>query len=46
MWGDWLNHAIGLGPLLNIKPNLESPLLHRMSLMNMTLILGAVPPLP
>lgn len=42
LWGDWLNHAIGLGPLLNIKPNLESPLLHRMSLMNMTLILGAV----
>lgn len=42
LWGDWLNHAIGLGPLLNIKPNLESPLLHRMSLMNMMLILGAV----
>lgn len=42
LWGDWFNHAIGLGPLLNIRPNLESPLLHRMSLMNMTLILGAV----
>lgn len=42
LWGDWFNHAIGLGPLLNIKPDLESPLMHRMSLMNMTLILGAL----
>lgn len=42
LWGDWFNNAIGLGPLLNIKANLESPLLHRMSLMNITLILGAL----
>ncbi|MBI5920824.1 MAG: YeeE/YedE family protein [Betaproteobacteria bacterium] len=41
LWGDWFNNAIGLGPLLNIKANLESPLLHRMSLMNIMLILGA-----
>lgn len=42
LWGDWLNNAIGLGSLLNIKANLESPLLHRMSLMNIMLILGAL----
>lgn len=42
LWGDWFNNAIGLGPLLNIKANLESPLAHRMSLMNITLVLGAV----
>lgn len=42
LWGDWLNNAIGIGTLLNIKTNLESPLLHRMSLMNIMLILGAM----
>jgi uncharacterized membrane protein YedE/YeeE len=41
LWGDWLNSAIGLGALLKIKPDLEAPLIHRMSLMNITLILGA-----
>lgn len=42
LWGDWFNNAIGLGPLLNIKANLESPLLHRMFLMNIVLVLGAL----
>ncbi len=42
LWGDWVNNAIGLGPLLNIKEKLESPLTHRMSLMNITLIVGAM----
>ncbi|MFA6311820.1 MAG: YeeE/YedE thiosulfate transporter family protein [Sterolibacterium sp.] len=42
LWGDWFNNFIGLGPLLNIKTGLESPLAHRMSLMNIVLILGAV----
>lgn len=42
LWGDWFNNAIGLGSLLNIKANLESPLLNRMSLMNIMLILGAL----
>lgn len=42
LWGDWFNNFVGLGPLLNIKTNLESPFAHRMSLMNIVLILGAV----
>jgi uncharacterized membrane protein YedE/YeeE len=41
LWGDWLNSALGLGGLLKIKSELDSPLMHRMSLMNITLILGA-----
>jgi uncharacterized membrane protein YedE/YeeE len=41
LWGDWFNNAIGLGPLLGVKPELESPLSHRMSLMNASLILGS-----
>lgn len=42
LWGDWFNNSIGLGPLLNIKATLESPLAHRMSLMNMMLVFGAL----
>lgn len=41
LWGDWLNNAIGLGPLLGLKADLESPVMHRMSLMNGTLVAGA-----
>jgi len=41
LWGDWFNHFIGLGPLLNISGNLENPLQQRISLMDITLILGA-----
>jgi len=41
LWGDWLNSAIGLGEMLKIKTELDSPLIHRMSLMNITLLLGA-----
>jgi hypothetical protein len=41
LWGDWFNNLIGLGPLLGVKPELESPLSHRMSLMNAALIFGA-----
>ena len=41
LWGDYLNTAIGLGEILGIKGELESPLLHRISLMNITLLLGA-----
>ena len=41
LWGDWFNNAIGLGPLLGVPENLETPLLHRLSLMNITLVLGA-----
>ena len=41
LWGDWFNSAIGLGPALGLPQTLEGPLLHRMSLMNITLLLGA-----
>lgn len=41
LWGDYLNNAIGLGPLLGIKPDLENILMHRISLMDITLVIGA-----
>jgi len=41
LWGDYFNNAIGLGSLLGIKEQLESPLMHRISLTNITLVLGA-----
>jgi len=41
LWGDYLNNAIGLGSLLGIKPQLEDILMHRISLMDITLLLGA-----
>ncbi len=41
LWGDWFNSAIGLGPALGLPATLEGPLLHRMSLMDITLLLGA-----
>jgi len=40
-WGDRINSAIGLGPVLGIPADLEGALTHRMSLMNITLVLGA-----
>lgn len=41
LWGDYFNNAIGLGPVLGIENKLESPLMHRISLMNITLLIGA-----
>jgi len=41
LWGDWFNSLIGLGGLLGIGENLDNPLMHRISLMNITLVLGA-----
>ena len=41
LWGDWFNNAIGLGPLLGLPQTLEGPLLERISLMDITLLLGA-----
>jgi uncharacterized membrane protein YedE/YeeE len=41
LWGDWFNSALGLAPALSLPETLEGPLLHRMSLMNITLLLGA-----
>lgn len=40
-WGDWINSALGLAPLLGISPSLDGFFDHRMSLMNATLVLGA-----
>jgi uncharacterized protein len=41
LWGDWVNNLIGLGGVLGISDQLASPLEHRISLMNITLLLGA-----
>jgi uncharacterized membrane protein YedE/YeeE len=41
LWGDHLNNAIGLGSVLGIKDQLESPLMHRISLLDITLLMGA-----
>jgi hypothetical protein len=41
LWGDWFNSAIGLDEALKLKSELDSPLMHRMSLMNITLLCGA-----
>ncbi len=40
LWGDWFNHFIGLDGVLGIHAP-DSPLMHRLSLMNITLVLGA-----
>lgn len=41
LWGDWFNSLIGLAPVLGIKESLDNPLMHRISLMDITLIIGA-----
>ena len=41
LWGDYFNNLIGLGPVLGVKAKLDSPLTHQMSLMDITLLLGA-----
>jgi len=41
LWGDWFNELIGLNALLGNKPRLENPFTHRISLLNITLVLGA-----
>ena len=41
LWGDYLNNTIGLGSVLGIKTQLESPLMHRISLLDITLVMGA-----
>ncbi|MCF8178411.1 MAG: YeeE/YedE family protein [Sulfuritalea sp.] len=40
-WGDWFNNLIGLGPLLGVPHDLEGFTMYRLSLMNITLLLGA-----
>jgi len=41
LWGDYFNNFIGLGPLLGIKTELQGPLMHRISLMDINLVIGA-----
>jgi len=43
LWGDWINYYLGLAPLLQIKSQaLDNPLMHRISLMNIALVVGAL----
>ncbi len=42
LWGDWFNQVIGLNALLGHTPHLDNPLIHRISLMDITLVLGAM----
>lgn len=41
LWGDWFNNFIHLGPLIGVSRHLDGPFMHHMSLMNITLVLGA-----
>ena len=41
LWGDWFNELIGLNVLLGNKPHLDSLIIHRISLLDITLLLGA-----
>lgn len=41
LWGDYLNSWLGLAPLLGISSELDAPFMHRISIMNIVLILGA-----
>lgn len=41
LWGDWIFSLAGLGSLLGISGELANPLTHRISLMNITLVLGS-----
>ncbi|MBC8520041.1 MAG: YeeE/YedE family protein [Gammaproteobacteria bacterium] len=41
LWGNWFNELVGLNALLNASPKLEDPLMHRISLLDITLVLGA-----
>jgi hypothetical protein len=41
LWGDWFNHLIGLDGLIGSRHELASPLMDRISLMDITLVLGA-----
>ena len=40
-WGDTFNNLVGLGPLLGVPISEDGPLIHRMSLMNIMLLVGA-----
>ncbi|MCF8209048.1 MAG: YeeE/YedE family protein [Rhodoferax sp.] len=40
-WGDWFNNLIGLGPVIGVPKTTHGFLTHRMSLMNIMLVVGA-----
>lgn len=42
LWGDWFNEFIGLNALLGYEPHLENVLVHRISLLDITLLIGAL----
>lgn len=42
LFGDYFNNFIGLGSLLGISQELKSPLMHRVALMDIVLLLGAL----
>ena len=42
LWGDWFNELIGLNALMGNRTHLDNPLIHRISLMDITLVLGAL----
>ncbi len=41
LWGQWLNQAIGLNSLLGVEQALDDPLRHRISLMDIALVIGS-----
>ena len=41
LWGDYFNSFLGLGSALGISGDLDNVFMHRISLMNITLLLGA-----
>ncbi len=41
LWGDWFNTSIGLGAMLQIDAALDNPIMHRISLMDICLVIGA-----
>lgn len=41
LWGDYFNTLIGLAPALGIAEDLDSLIMHKISLMNIALIIGA-----
>lgn len=41
LWGNWVNNFIGLGPILGIKADQSNVLMHRISLMDIMLVIGA-----
>ncbi len=41
LWGQWINHLIGLDVLLGAEAELDDPLMHHLSLTDIALVIGA-----